>query len=220
MFLRVCSLFLVFFACITLPAQIITGKVIDERNKQSIPFVFVGINNTNIGTTTDIDGNFTLKLNSATSLLVVQIVSYEKTQIDLSSVDVSKPLIIKLKSADINLMEVVVTPKENPANEIIRRLIKNKGKLDPRNLPFYSCETYGKTYFTASTTKGDEHYYDQDTARFRKDKKFLDKQYFFLIESASEKKYIYKNITQEKILASRVSGFKSAPFASLASQLQ
>jgi hypothetical protein len=212
--------FIAFIACVSLRAQTITGKVIDERNKQAIPFAFVGINNTHLGTTTDIDGNFSLTLNSGASLLIVQIVSYEKLQIDLSTIDATKPLIIKLRSADINLKEVVVTPKENPANEIIRRLIKNKENLDPRNLPFYSCETYGKTYFTASTIEGDEFYYDQDTTRFRKDKKFLDKQYFFLIESASEKKYIYKNITQEKILASRVSGFKSAPFASLASQLQ
>ena len=48
------------------------------------------------GTTTDIDGNFSLKLNSGASILVVQIVSYEKTQIDLSTVDISKPLLIKL----------------------------------------------------------------------------------------------------------------------------
>lgn len=212
---------LVFLALINLVnAQTVSGKVVDGRTKQAIPFAFVGINNTNIGTTTDIDGNFTLNLRSGASLLVVQIVSYEKTEIDLTSTDLSKPLIIKLKSSDISLAEVVVTPKENPANEIIRRVIKNKPKLNPGNLPFYSCSTYGKTYFTASTKKGDEFYYNEDTVRFRKDKKFLDKQYFFLIESASEKKYIYKNITQEKILASRVSGFKSAPFASLASQLQ
>jgi hypothetical protein len=218
MALRTLIIFLLLINCIH--AQTITGKVIDERNKQAVPFAFVGINNTNIGTTTDIDGNFTLKLSSGASLLVVQIVSYEKTEIDLATIDVTKPLTIKLKANDITLTEVVVTPKENPANEIIRRVIKNKSKLDPRNLPFYSCETYGKTYFTASTKQGDEFYYNQDTARFKKDKKFLEKQYFFLIESASEKKYIYKNVTQEKILASRVSGFKSAPFASLASQLQ
>lgn len=220
MVLRTYFFFIALFICVGLNSQTITGKVIDAGNKQPIPFAFVGINNTHLGTTTDIDGNFTLKLNSGASLLIIQIVSYEKTQIDLGTVDASKPLIIKLRSTDISLMEVVVTPKENPANEIIRSVIKNKGKLDPRNLPFYSCETYGKTYFTASTTEGDEFYYDQDTTRFKKDKKFLDKQYFFLLESASEKKYIYKNITQERILASRVSGFKSAPFASLASQLQ
>ncbi len=220
MVLRAYFFFIASLLCISMHAQTISGKVIDERNKQPIPFAFVGINNTNLGTTTDIDGNFTLKLNSGASHLIVQIVSYEKMEIDLSTVDISKPLIIKLKSAGISLMEVVVNPKESPANEIIRRLIRNKGKLDPRNLPFYSCETYGKTYFTASTSEGDEFYYNHDTTRFKKDKQFLDKQYFFLIESASEKKYIYKNITQEKILASRVSGFKSAPFASLASQLQ
>jgi hypothetical protein len=218
MVLRILFIFLLLINCAH--AQTITGKVIDERNKQAIPFAFVGINNTNLGTTTDIDGNFTLTLNSGASLLVVQIVSYEKSEIDLALVDLTKPLTIKLKTSDITLMEVVVTPKENPANEIIRRVVRNKPKLDPRNLPFYSCETYGKTYFTACTKNGDEFYYNQDTTRFKKDKKFLDKQYFFLIESASEKRYIYKNITQEKILASRVSGFKSAPFASLASQLQ
>ncbi len=217
---RICFLLFTFLTCFAHRAQTISGKVIDERNKQAVPFAFVGINNTNLGTTTDIDGNFTLTINSGASLLIVQIISYEKTEVDLTSIDLSKPLIIKLKSSDISLAEVVVTPKENPANEIIRRVIKNKSKLDPRNLPFYSCETYGKTYFTASTLNGDEFYYNDDTTKFRKDKKFLDKQYFFLIESATEKKYIYKNITQEKILASRVSGFKSAPFASLASQLQ
>jgi hypothetical protein len=217
---RICSLFLILTACLIHHAQTISGKVIDQRNKQAVPFAFVGINNTNLGTTTDIDGHFTLQVNSGVSLLVVQIVSYEKAEIDLSTVDLTKPLLIKLKSSDITLAEVVVTPKENPANEIIRRVIKNKEHLDPRNLPFYSCETYGKTYFTASTTKGDEFYYNEDTVRFRKDKAFLDENYLFLIESASEKKYLYKNINQEKILASRVSGFKAAPFASLASQLQ
>lgn len=216
---RLCFFFLILLACIH-HAQTISGKVIDERNKQPLPFAFVGINNTNLGTTTDIDGNFSLKLSSGASLLMVQIISYEKAEIDLTTIDPTKPLIIKMKGSDISLAEVVVTPKENPANEIIRRVIKNKDKLDPRNLPFYSCETYGKTYFTASTPQGDEFYYDRDTAKFREDKKIFDKQYIFLIESATEKKYIYKNITQEKILASRVSGFKSAPFASLASQLQ
>lgn len=201
-------------------AQTISGKIIDAGNKQPIPFAFIGIENSNKGTTADIDGNYKLKLDTGVKQLTVQIVGYQKLKLSIAELDLNKPVIIKLQSLDVKLDEIVVTPKENPANELIRRLIKNKPNLDPRNLPFYSCETYGKTYFTISDSKGNEFYYNDDTAKFKKEKKFLEKQYLFFIESTSEKKYLYKNINQEKIIASRVSGFKSAPFASLASQLQ
>lgn len=205
--------------CVLL-GQVIKGKIIDESNKQSIPFAFIGYENSKNGTTADIDGNFKIKIDTSVHQLVVQIIGYEKAKLNISEFDLTKDMIIKLKPTEIKLMEVVVRPKENPANELIRQLIKNKPKLDPRNLPFYSCETYGKTYFTMSDRNGNEFYYKEDTSKFKKEKKFLEKQYLFFIETTSEKKYIFKDITQEKILASRVSGFKSAPFASLASQLQ
>jgi hypothetical protein len=200
--------------------QVISGKIIDANNKQGIPFAFIGYENSNNGTTADIDGDFKLKLDSSVSKLMVQIIGYHKTSVDCKTIDPEKELIIKLTPSEIKLLEVIVRPKENPANELIRKLIRNKPNLDPRNLPFYACETYGKTYFTMSDQKGNEFYYKDDTSKYGKEQKFLEKQYLFFIETASEKKYIYKNITQEKILASRVSGFKTAPFASLASQLQ
>ncbi len=201
-------------------AQTIKGKIVDESTKQAIPFAFIGIENSNKGTTADIDGNFSLRLDSSMHMLTVQVIGYQKKQVKINEISNLSAAVITLRSAEVKLDEIVVTPNENPANELIRQLIRNKKKLDPRNLPFYSCETYGKTYFTISDNKGNEYYYKEDTAKFSKEKKLLEKQYLFFIESASEKKYIYKNIQQEKIIASRVSGFKSAPFASLASQLQ
>lgn len=213
------GLVLIVFHTFSFVSQTIKGKVIDADTKQAVPFAFIGINNSNNGTTADIDGNFTLTVEPTTPEIIVQIIGYAKLEISLKEQDLTKPMLIRLKPSQFNLLEVVITPKENPANELIRQLIKNKKNLDPRNLPFYSCETYGKTYFTASTTNGDEFFYNDDTVRFKKAKELFDKQYLFFIESATQKKYIYKNITQEKIIASRVSGFKSAPFASLASQL-
>lgn len=201
-------------------AQTLKGKIVDENTKQSIPFAFIGIENSNKGTTADIDGNFSLKLDSTMRMLTVQVIGYQKKQLKIKELSNYNSVIITLKSAEVKLDEIVVTPNENPANELIRQLIRNKKKLDPRNLEFYSCETYGKTYFTISDSKGNEFYYKEDTSKFSKEKKLLEKQYLFFIESASEKRYLYKNIQQEKIIASRVSGFKSAPFASLASQLQ
>ncbi len=221
--MRIHKFFLItclWISCNYVDAQIINGKIFDQKSKQPIPFVFVGAENSHRGTMADVDGSFKLSLDSSINQLTVFITGYHKKIIPVNEINTEKPLFIYLEANNISLPEIVVRPKENPANELIRRLIKNKEKLDPRNLNFYYCETYSKTYFTLSDRNGKEDYYNVDTAKYKEEKKLLDKQYLFFIESASEKKYRYKNIQQEKIIASRVSGFKSAPFASLASQLQ
>ena len=41
-----------------LEAQVISGKVVDEKTGEALPFANVFINNTTLGSTTDIDGNF------------------------------------------------------------------------------------------------------------------------------------------------------------------
>jgi hypothetical protein len=200
--------------------QAFKGRIIDKNNKQGIPFAFIGYEKSHVGTTADIDGVFSLKIDSANKALTIQIIGYDKKQLQPSEYLNKAFLIIELQPSAISLNEIVVSPKENPANEYIRKVIKNKTKLNPDQLPFYLCEAYSKTYFTMSNKDGNEYFYNADTAKFREEKALLEKQYLFFIETTSEKKYRYKNIRQEKILASRISGFKSAPFASFASQLQ
>ncbi len=201
-------------------SQILKGKVLSEDGKQPVPFAVVGIDKSNKGTTTDIDGNFTLTLNGSEKAITIQVIGYFSKTIDLSAQNLNETVIIKLKNNNINLLEVVITPKENPAIPIIKKVILNKPKYDILNLKYYLCNTYAKTYFTMSDNKGDEDFYNKDTTKNKKLKKMLDKHYFFFMESVTEKKYIYKNKSQEKVLSSRISGFKSAPFASFASQLQ
>lgn len=216
--------FLLFIAWLTFISngfgQKLTGKIIDLDNRQPVSFAIVAIDNSTKGTTADLDGNFTLDLTGGEKNITIHIVGYNKQSFAISELDFSKTNILKLKASDIRLLEVVVTPKENPAHEIIRNVIKNKSKHDIRNLPYYWCNTYAKTYFTLSSNEGDENFYEKDTAQFRKTKKLLQKQYLFFMESVTEKKYLYKNISQEKVLSSRVSGFKAAPFGAFASQLQ
>jgi hypothetical protein len=213
-------LLITFCLVYSINGQNIKGRITDAVSKQPVPFAFIGSEKTNSGTTSDIDGYFSLKCDTCLNPLTVQVIGYVKKQLSSEEYLAGKFLNIELKPSEIKLDEIVVTPLENPANKYIRNLINNKQKLDPDELPFYSCETYSKTYFTISNKYGDENFYNTDTSKYRKEKSLLDKQYLFFIETTSEKKYRYKNIRQEKILASKVSGFKSAPFASLASQLQ
>jgi hypothetical protein len=213
------ALFFPLFFCNSVFSQIIKGKVINEADKKPVPFAVVVVDRSNKGTMSDIDGNFVLTLNGTEKEITVQVIGFNTKTIALSDQNLSEALSVKMKPGNINLSEVIVTPKENPAIPIIRKVIKYKPKYDINNLKYYFCNTYAKTYFTLSDQSGDENFYTKDTSR-SKLKKFLDNNYLFFMESVTEKKYIYKNKSQEKVLSSRISGFKSAPFGSFASQLQ
>jgi hypothetical protein len=59
----------------------VCGKVVDEATGEALPFVAVGLQNTPLGVTTDMDGNFTLKVPHRFALdplvLELQYVGYE-----------------------------------------------------------------------------------------------------------------------------------------------
>lgn len=57
------------------PMLQICGKVVDEETGEALPFVAVGVQNTPLGVTTDMDGNFTLKVphRAASELLVLEL---------------------------------------------------------------------------------------------------------------------------------------------------
>ena len=200
-------------------SQTIKGKIIDADNKQAVPFAIVVIEGTNKGTTADLDGNFEITITNDVANISVQVIGYTKKIIPVSELDHAKINTIKLKGNSVSLLEIVVKPSENPAIALIRKVIKNKPIYNIENLPYYFCTTYAKTYFTMSDKLGDENFYKKDTTK-TSPKKLLDKSYLFFMESVTEKKYKYKNISQEKVTASRVSGFKSSPFGAFASQLQ
>jgi hypothetical protein len=214
------SLFAIFFLVhFNMLSQLIRGKVTNEISKKPVPFAVIAAGESNRGVTCDIDGNFELALNGE-QILIVQVTGYEKKIVQLNGIDQNSPLLIKLKPSSVNLLEITVTAKESPANAIIKKVIQNKPKYDIEKLKFYSCKTYAKTYFALCDKSGDENFYLKDSAKYKKAKKWLDRSYIFFVESVTEKKFIYPNTLQEKVLSSRVSGFKSAPFGAFATQLQ
>lgn len=210
---------LVFFKSVSY-SQLLKGKIIDADSKQPVSFAVIALDNSNKGTTADLDGNFSITLAGSEKEIKIQVIGYISKTIAISELDLNSVNVIKLKASNIKLLEVVVTPGENPAIPIIKQVIARKPKHNINNLPYYLCNTYAKTYFTLSDNEGDENFYNKDSVTFARTKKILDKHYLFFMESVTEKKYVYKNHVQEKVLSSRVSGFKSAPFGAFASQLQ
>jgi hypothetical protein len=93
---------------------LIKGKIIDEKTRESLAFVNVGIRNKNTGTVSAKDGNFQLLINPdlRADSLTVSMAGYQTRVIRLSGLlSGSKPVTILLKERSVELKEVVITSK-------------------------------------------------------------------------------------------------------------
>lgn len=92
----------------------ITGRVYDEINNESLPFANVIIEGTSIGTTTDIDGNFTLEVEPGLYNVTASFVGYtNKTEYEVQ-VTLSRPmeLAFALSEGNQTLAEVEVSAQD------------------------------------------------------------------------------------------------------------
>ncbi len=83
----------------------ITGTVTDESTSESMPGATIMVKGTTKGTTTDMDGNFSLLLNANETTLVVSFVGYETKEV---SVGTSAIINVALVPSKTSLQEVVV----------------------------------------------------------------------------------------------------------------
>lgn len=122
---------------------LIKGKVIDRESEEGIPFASVYFTGTTIGVDADIDGNYELKVSSLKDTLIASALGYNPIQ-KLVSADTFQRINFLLSPSDFTLAEVVVNAGENPANEIVRNIVKHKKKNNFNNLPAYGYEAYTK----------------------------------------------------------------------------
>ena len=98
------ALWLLFFTSFLSAQEEIKGKIVDENN-QPLLGANVFWQNTATGTTSDIDGNFTLKKSNESDNLVVSYIGYKTKKITITSTDF---LTISLEAVT-NLEEVTVS---------------------------------------------------------------------------------------------------------------
>ena len=98
------------------------GKVIDSETKSELPFANIGIKGTTIGTVSDKNGNFTLKLNGNISLndtLQISFIGYKTNSLPLSTLTDSENVVELLPKED-QLSEVFISSKK-PKEKTIGR---------------------------------------------------------------------------------------------------
>lgn len=100
----IASLFLSMLSIVAFAQNVITGTVIDELN-EPVPGANVVVVGTTNGTTTDIDGNFSLSVSESDKQLEISFIGMQKEIIDITF---GKPIHVILKENAELLDEVVV----------------------------------------------------------------------------------------------------------------
>jgi hypothetical protein len=211
------TILILFMAAHVFGQHSLSGFVKDEKTKDPLVFAHVVLNDGPRGTTTDLNGFFSVRSTQPITKVKVKYIGYETQVFELNSG--SDTLEILLKRSTNQLSEVKVYPGENPADRIIKNVVKNRKENDPGNLPFFTYKAYEKTIFTL----------DEDTAitnkRSEEDtivvaiRNLLDKQHIMISENVYERKFRNGKYT-DNVEATRFSGMKNPQFAMLASQMQ
>jgi len=141
-------IFLLLIAAMQLPAQSlkINGRIVDEETGEPIPFTNVFLKSTRTGTMADSAGHFRLTITGRRDTLIVSALGYAGDTISVSPLT-DQVLTIPLVPNAFHLSEVTVTMGENPAFEILRRVIANKAANNPDQQDAYEYEVYHKVEF-------------------------------------------------------------------------
>lgn len=196
---------------ITICAQTnLRGKVVDAETKEPLAFAHIYFNGDDRQvTSTDIEGKFSFK--NTVSRLTCNYMGYQN--FSMSILPGQKEIIVELVKSKFELTEVVVESGENPANGIIRKVIANKEKNNPENITTFKYKSYNKLIYDFRT--GSKNKNDSITLREK-----MKGSHLFMMESVSERKFIKPDISEEVVIATKVSGFKNPSFASLATDFQ
>jgi hypothetical protein len=182
-------------------ATIIHGTVTDDKNV-TLPFTNVFIKGTTIGTTSNVDGVYSLDVKPGEYNLVFRIIGFKQHEEKISVSNASIKLDVKLVPESYQLKEVNISASaEDPAYEIIRNAQKK------RSYYLNQVESFSSNVYVKSTQKLTSY-----------PKKFFGKPIdlgdiidsttgiFYLSESVSKFSFRKPDRVKEEMISSKVSG--------------
>ncbi len=131
------------FHYLSAQSYLIKGWVLDADTREAIPFANVYFEGSTIGAATDIDGYYQIQSQILADSLAASALGYPPQKKALGK-DTVQTVNFLLQSSDFTFEEVVVLAGENPANEIVRNIIKNKAQNQLESFRTYQYEKYAK----------------------------------------------------------------------------
>ena len=200
-------LFILIIAAVTAKPQVfsVKGTVLDSVTKQKLAFVNIIINeNGTFGTTTDIDGNFSITSQNEIEKLSFSCVGYKKKAVAVGQLT-NKNNKILLSPTSYKLQEVTVHAGENPAHRIIDSVVKNRRRNNPEMLDYYEYTIYDRMVFTVDTTEVTDSMFVDFGKLWRNND-------LMVMETVSEIYHKKPNKNKREIKANIVSGLKNPQY--------
>jgi hypothetical protein len=137
--------FIFLFTGLNANGQQISGIVFDSIANAPIPYATIRIKGTTKGVMSDLDGSFTLQLNSSDPhIIVINSLGYHSQEIEVKSNN-STPFNILLVENVTALEALIIIPDDTYSDKLLKKVIKNKSLNDPDKIKAFSFEEYTRT---------------------------------------------------------------------------
>ncbi|MEX0812780.1 MAG: DUF5686 family protein [Chitinophagales bacterium] len=117
--------------------------VSEAKSGEPIPFCNITVPGKFTGTSTDVDGKFSLQLSKRSDSITVSAMGYKSQTLSIANQNPNN-LKIALEQDEISIGEISVSAEMDPAKVLFRRIIKNKANHDIHRLDAISYEVYNK----------------------------------------------------------------------------
>ena len=148
-------------------AQTVSGIVVDAKSGSPLPFVNVHYEGKGVGAATDENGNFSVPYRKGWNILTISSVGFKKMEIPISGPIENLKVRLEVNSQTIKGVSIKgkrkkYDRKNNPAVELMRKVIAAKKHSDLRRHDYFSYQKYEKRTFALNefTEKvfDDEHF--------------------------------------------------------------
>ena len=146
---KILFLLLALLATVSVCAQNITGQIIDDETGDSIPFAALRYRGHKISMASNYAGRFSIERHDGWKI-TCSAVGYKNFTVEVNA-STPQHLVIRMRPDAQQLSEVTVKSKrrrykrrDNPAVELMRRVIAAKKRTDIANHPYYEYYNYQK----------------------------------------------------------------------------
>ena len=197
-------LFCALISVITTLGQTISIQIKDQEFKSPIAFSVVMNNSKDNGGTTDVNGQISLGVRQ-NECWTFTAFGYQSTKQCWKG---ENPWIIYLENKQLDLPELVINVKEDPAYKVMRNCIANAPQNDPQQSLSFQYQQYSKLIL--DFIKGKDPKIDS----------FFNEKHLMLMETVSKRKHSPPNYDHEEIIANQMSGFQVPQTTIIGTQLQ
>lgn len=138
------------------------GTVKDSVTNQPLSFVTIKFDGTSIGIFSDDKGKFDIRNKAEKTHVTITLIGYKTLHLTIPAGKITNQTIL-LQAEDLNLNEVVVNPKkekyskkDNPAVELIRKVIARKDSNNIKSNEYFECREYERILFALNDFKPDQ----------------------------------------------------------------